>query len=143
MGLGKTVQVLALLLTYRAPSKTSNLPTLVVAPRSVVYNWIDEAARFTPKLRVVEYRGAGREDLRDRLTDYDLVVTTYGTLRRDIVYLATVEFDTAILDEAQAIKNPARRPRRPAACSWRATGWPSPARRSRTTSASSGRSSSS
>lgn len=107
MGLGKTVQVLALLLTYRAPSKASNLPNLVVAPRSVVYNWIDEAARFTPKLRVVEYRGDGREELRDRLTEFDLVVTTYGTLRRDIDYLATVEFDTAILDEAQAIKNPA------------------------------------
>jgi superfamily II DNA or RNA helicase len=107
MGLGKTVQVLALLSTYRAPSKTSKLPYLVVAPRSVVYNWIDEAARFTPKLRVVEYRGAGREELRERFNEFDLIVTTYGTLRRDIDYLATVEFDTVILDEAQAIKNPA------------------------------------
>ncbi|MDH3254215.1 MAG: DEAD/DEAH box helicase [Acidobacteriota bacterium] len=107
MGLGKTVQVLALLLTHRAPSKTTKLPYLVVAPRSVVYNWIDEAARFTPKLRVVEYRGVGREELQDRFDEFDIIVTTYGTLRRDISYLATVEFDTVILDEAQAIKNPA------------------------------------
>jgi superfamily II DNA or RNA helicase len=106
MGLGKTVQVLALLLTHRAPSKTTKLPYLVVAPRSVVYNWIDEAAHFAPKLKVVEYRGAGREELRERLDEFDILVTTYGTLRRDISYLSTVEFDTVILDEAQAIKNP-------------------------------------
>ena len=106
MGLGKTVQVLALMLTHRAPSKTTKLPFLVVAPRSVVYNWIDEASHFTPKLRVVEYRGAGREELRGRFNEFDVIVTTYGTLRRDISYLAGVEFDTVILDEAQAIKNP-------------------------------------
>ncbi len=106
MGLGKTVQVLALVLSHRTPSKTTKLPFLVVAPRSVVYNWIDEAAHFTPKLRVVEYRGAGREELRERFSEYDIIVTTYGTLRRDIEHLSTVEFDTVILDEAQAIKNP-------------------------------------
>ena len=105
MGLGKTVQVLALIQTYRTPSKTTNLPFLVVAPRSVVYNWLDEAAHFTPKLRAVEYRGADREQLRDRLNEFDIVVTTYGTLRRDISFLASVEFDSVILDEAQAIKN--------------------------------------
>jgi superfamily II DNA or RNA helicase len=107
MGLGKTVQVLALILTHRAPSKTTKLPFLVVAPRSVVYNWIDEAAHFAPKLRVVEYRGAGREKLRERFDEFDIIVTTYETLRRDITHLAAVEFDTVILDEAQAIKNPA------------------------------------
>ena len=107
MGLGKTVQVLALIQAHRAPSKTTKLPFLVVAPRSVVYNWIDEASRFTPKLQVIEYHGAGRDKLHDNFSDYDLVVTTYGTLRRDIGFLATVEFDTVILDEAQAIKNPA------------------------------------
>ena len=107
MGLGKTVQVLALLQAYRTAAKTTGLPTLVVAPRSVVYNWLDEAANFTPKLKVVEYRGPDREAIRKKISRYDIVVTTYGTLRRDIGYLATVEFDTVILDEAQAIKNPA------------------------------------
>ncbi|MFQ5524649.1 MAG: SNF2-related protein [Thermoanaerobaculia bacterium] len=106
MGLGKTVQVLALMQTHRTPSKTTKLPFLVVAPRSVVYNWIDEASRFTPKLKVVEYRGPDREKLQGKFGELDVVVTTYGTLRRDIGFLATVEFDTVILDEAQAIKNP-------------------------------------
>ena len=107
MGLGKTVQVLALMRAHRTPTKTTKLPFLVVAPRSVVYNWIDEAAHFTPKLRTVEYGGPDRDVLQTKLGEYDIVVTTYGTLRRDIGFLATVEFDTVILDEAQAIKNPA------------------------------------
>ena len=107
MGLGKTIQALAFLRAFRTASKTTKLPYLVVAPRSLVYNWIDEAARFTPDLKVLEYAGRDREDLRDDLKTADLVVTTYGTIRRDIGYLATVEFDTVILDEAQAIKNAA------------------------------------
>lgn len=105
MGLGKTVQVLALLRANRTPSKTTGLASLVVAPRSLVYNWIDEAARFTPTLSVIEYGGPDREALRDELGKHDIVVTTYGTLRRDVGFLSTVEFDTVVLDEAQAIKN--------------------------------------
>ena len=105
MGLGKTIQALALLRMYRTASRTTKLPYLVVAPRSLVYNWIDEAARFTPDLKVLEYAGRDREDLRDDIAGADLVVTTYGTVRRDVGYLATVDFDTVILDEAQAIKN--------------------------------------
>lgn len=105
MGLGKTVQVLALLRANRTPSKSTGLPSLVVVPRSLLYNWIEEASRFTPTLKVVEYGGPGREALQSKLGKYDIIVTTYGTLRRDIGFLATVEFDTVILDEAQAIKN--------------------------------------
>ena len=106
MGLGKTVQVLALLLTHRAPSKTTKLPYLVVAPRSVIHNWLEEASQFTPALRVVEYHGAGREALRKRFSDFDIIVTSYGTLRQDAEALAKIDFDTVILDEAQMIKNP-------------------------------------
>ncbi|HVS64661.1 MAG TPA: SNF2-related protein [Thermoanaerobaculia bacterium] len=105
MGLGKTIQVLALLRANRTPSKSTGLPSLVVAPRSLVYNWIEEAARFTPTLTTVEYLGPDREQIQKKVNDYDIVVTTYGTLRRDIDFLSTVEFDTLILDEAQAIKN--------------------------------------
>jgi superfamily II DNA or RNA helicase len=107
MGLGKTVQVLALLQSLANGRRNGRLPSLVVAPKSLVYNWIDEAARFTPKLRVLEYGGPDREALRPEFAAHDLVVTTYGTLRNDVAWLATVEFDTVILDEAQAIKNAA------------------------------------
>src|SRR6185436_15222691 len=76
-----------------------------VVPRSLVFNWIREAQRFTPNLRVLDYSGAGR---RGRVLDageVDVVITTYGTLRRDAADLAAIRFDYAILDEAQAIKN--------------------------------------
>lgn len=108
MGLGKTVQVLALLASRRQrrqPKGQSRQPSLVVVPRSLVFNWIAEAARFTPRLRVLDYTGLGRAKALAHLDDYDLIVTTYGTLRRDVVKLKDVRFDYAILDEAQAVKN--------------------------------------
>ncbi len=106
MGLGKTVQVLALLEERRASGETPRLPSLVVAPRSVLRNWVEEAERFTPKLRVLDYSGLQRKDNVGSFSDYDVVVTTYGTLRRDVLALKDLEFDYVILDEAQAVKNP-------------------------------------
>jgi len=102
MGLGKTVMVLALLESHRGEV---DRPSLVVAPRSVVFNWVREAERFTPGLRVAEYTGAGREAMLDRLGEVDLLVTSYGTLRRDAPRLREVGFTWVVLDEAQAIKN--------------------------------------
>lgn len=107
MGLGKTVQVLALLLAGKHARGDGDAPrpSLVVAPRSLVYNWLDEAARFAPSLATLDYTGAARKDLRRRFDDHDLVITTYGTLRRDAAALARLRFRHAILDEAQAVKN--------------------------------------
>ncbi|MEM9558285.1 MAG: DEAD/DEAH box helicase [Acidobacteriota bacterium] len=107
MGLGKTVQVLALLQLRRARKKPAweRLPSLIVVPRSLVHNWIEEGARFTPKLQLVNYTGPGRHELLPELDEADVIVTTYGTLRRDVDELTSMEFDYAILDEAQAIKN--------------------------------------
>ena len=104
MGLGKTVQTLALLLD-RAPDG----PALVVAPTSVVANWLDEARRFTPTLNVVAYTGAAssRAGKLDDLGPFDLVVTTYGLLPIDTGALSAVDWHSAVLDEAQAVKNPA------------------------------------
>jgi superfamily II DNA or RNA helicase len=79
--------------------------SLVVAPKSLVFNWVDEATKFSPKLRVLNYTGTHRRELLDDLANYHIIITTYGTLRRDILELKEVEFDYAILDEAQAIKN--------------------------------------
>ncbi len=102
MGLGKTVQVLALLASR---SGVGHRPSLVVVPRSLISNWICEAARFAPGLTMLPYHGAGRDLQRGRLEEHDVVVTTYGTLRRDLDELARVPFDLVVLDEAQAIKN--------------------------------------
>ena len=103
MGLGKTIQVLAFLLSRK---KESELPSLVVAPKSLVFNWIDEAKKFAPTLKVVRYAGGGRQKFAKEIGKADLVVTTYGTLRTDIEKLRDQEFDVAIIDEAQFIKNP-------------------------------------
>jgi superfamily II DNA or RNA helicase len=102
MGLGKTVQVLALLEGRRLEDAG---PSLVVVPRSLVFNWKQEAARFAPKLRVLDHTGVGRDRAGLRIEDENLVITTYGTLRQDITALREIEFDYVILDEAQAIKN--------------------------------------
>ena len=104
MGLGKTVMVLALLAARRSAAEPDRPGTsLIVLPRSLVYNWMDEARRFAPSLRVLDYTGESRASA--KVEDYDVLLTTYGTLRRDAPRLAEHEFDYVILDEAQAIKN--------------------------------------
>jgi superfamily II DNA or RNA helicase len=105
MGVGKTAQVLAVLETRRAAREAGEdiPPSLVVVPKSLVFNWKEEAAKFTPNLRVLDYTGVGRAAA--ELTGFDIVLTTYGTLRRDAIRLKDVAFDYIILDEAQAIKN--------------------------------------
>ncbi len=109
MGLGKTVQVLALLESRRELREREKLPpSLVVVPRSLVFNWIAEAAHFTPGLRVLDYTGNDRGERARQgaaFAECDVVLTTYGTLRKDVAALREVEFDYLILDEAQAIKN--------------------------------------
>lgn len=105
MGLGKTVQVLALLQARQQNKKSGPRASLVVAPRSLVYNWMAEAERFAPDLKVTSYTGLGRGSVLSELEQWDLVITTYGTVRRDIERLREIGFDYVILDEAQAIKN--------------------------------------
>jgi len=121
MGLGKTVQVLALLEERRQKRLTAvseigkdnganhrngaPWPSLVVAPKSLVFNWIQEAKRFTPKLKVLDHTGADRLKPGDHFEDYDLILTTYGTLRNDAIEFKDVQFDYCILDEGQMIKN--------------------------------------
>ena len=102
MGLGKTVMVLAWLDRLRARRESTG-PSLVVAPRSVVFNWAEEASRFAPALRVLDFSGAGRRV--ESVAGHHVVLTTYGTLRRDALLLKDIEFEYAILDEAQTIKN--------------------------------------
>jgi len=105
MGVGKTAQVLALLETRRAKRAVGETvgPSLVVVPKSLVFNWKEEAERFTPSLRVLDYTGLARNH--NNFDGCDVVLTTYGTLRRDAVRLKDIEFDYVVLDEAQAVKN--------------------------------------
>jgi SNF2 family DNA or RNA helicase len=87
-----------------------NGPALVIAPAAVVGNWAAEAARFTSGLRTVVHHGASRasaEELEAEVAGADLVITTYGTAVRDVDALAGLGWDTVVLDEAQAVKNPA------------------------------------
>lgn len=102
MGLGKTVMVLALIAGMKRTA-----PVLVVVPRSLVFNWKQEAARFAPKLRVLDHTGSQRDRTGAAFADYDIVLTTYGILRLDAEMIASHRFDTCILDEAQAVKNAA------------------------------------
>jgi superfamily II DNA or RNA helicase len=81
-------------------------PSLAIVPKSLVFNWKQEAARFAPKLRVLDHTGHAREkESLEHFDDYDLILTTYGTLRNDAVLFKDTRFDYVILDEAQAIKN--------------------------------------
>ncbi|MBA3936375.1 MAG: DEAD/DEAH box helicase [Planctomycetes bacterium] len=112
MGLGKTIQVLALLLVRKRSEGPA--PSLLVAPASLLANWAQEAARFAPSLRVLvahtsamplgELTGLPA----DRIADHDLVITSYGTLHR-VPWLSATSWRLAVIDEAQAIKNPGTR----------------------------------
>jgi SNF2 family DNA or RNA helicase len=105
MGLGKTVQALAFLALEKAQGRLDK-PALIVAPTSVLPNWQAEAERFAPELSVLALRGSERKQEFGNIGSHDLVLTTYPLLMRDCDVLLEHEFHAAILDEAQAIKNP-------------------------------------
>jgi len=100
MGLGKTVQALALLL-----ERAERGPSLVVAPTSVVSNWVAECAKFAPGLRPQIYRGPGRATVLPKLGKGSLLITSYAIAVRDAEALAAIAFSTLIVDEAQSVKN--------------------------------------
>ncbi len=105
MGLGKTIETLAFLqsLKERGEARAANL---LVLPRSLLVNWQREAERFTPGLTVYLHFGNQRTDDVTAFDDYDLILTTYGVMLRDIEMLRAYRFHYVILDESQAIKNP-------------------------------------
>src|SRR5450830_1436020 len=108
MGLGKTIQFLAALLAARDAGERIG-PSLLVCPTSVAENWVREAERFAPQLRVVVHHGAGRasgEAFSRLLTEVDLLVTTYALVHRDRALLSGITWEYLALDEAQNVKNP-------------------------------------
>ena len=102
MGLGKTVQTLAHLQYEKEQGRLKNA-TLIIAPTSLVGNWLAEAKRFTPELTVLVYHGSERHQ--DNFDDFDLVISTYGLIHRDKGKFIDYSFYYLILDEAQFIKN--------------------------------------
>ena len=104
MGLGKTVQALSFLEHFKA--KYGRIKALVVCPTTLIYNWENEIKKFTPTLTYHIHHGGQRTRVKEDVMNYDITITTYGTLRSDIKLFTGVEFDYVILDESQAIKNP-------------------------------------
>ena len=100
MGLGKTLQVIALLSRVHEEKKKKSI---VIMPKSLIYNWENEIKRFSPKLKVGIYYGINRDF--SSLKKVDIILTTYGTIRNDIESLLKQKFDLLILDESQNIKN--------------------------------------
>ncbi len=103
MGLGKTLQALAYLQDRR--DRQGPMPNLVLAPTSVVFNWANEAQKFTPELKVLILTGPERKQLYEEIPSADLVLTSYALFRRDVEVLAKQRWRTVVLDEAQNIKN--------------------------------------
>ena len=113
MGLGKTIQMLVYLLSLKEQSagesgqeEAPRPAHLLIVPKSLIANWQRESERFTPSLRFLEYMGNFRNKDTRLFNDYDVILTTYGTMLRDVELLSQYEFDHIVLDESQAIKNP-------------------------------------
>ncbi len=128
MGLGKTIQTITALartteetlkkrkieqnksLTPTQPSlfqtNSKHLTSLIVVPKSLIHNWINEFQKFAPSFSIINYTGTSRNKLRDKLIEHDIVLTSYGIVRNDIEFLSGIDFFYVILDESQYIKNP-------------------------------------
>ncbi|PWJ56651.1 non-specific serine/threonine protein kinase [Dyadobacter jejuensis] len=104
MGLGKTLQILTFIQQQKNLHPTAT--NLVVVPTTLIFNWQAEAEKFTPELKLYVHRGMTRRKDIDFFTEYDVILTTYGTMRSDVQLLRNLTFHYIILDEAQAIKNP-------------------------------------
>jgi SNF2 family DNA or RNA helicase len=124
MGLGKTIQALALLQYNKeniTPAERSNEPTeltlfgkpepkltsMIIVPASLIYNWENEIKRFVPELKICSYKGNQRKKSTTHFHDFDIILSSYHTIRQDIELVGTFSFHYIILDESQVIKNPA------------------------------------
>ncbi|GAB2561385.1 DEAD/DEAH box helicase [Spirosoma aerophilum] len=104
MGLGKTVQIIAFILLQRTKKRAG--VNLVVVPKSLLFNWQAEVAKFAPSLRMHTFYGANRGLKKKDFDQYDVILTSYGTLLSEIQFLKEYPFNYIFLDESQAIKNP-------------------------------------
>jgi SNF2 family DNA or RNA helicase len=106
MGLGKTLQTIALLESVYSREFPASL---IVAPKSLLHNWQNELRKFAPDLKIYIHAGTYRykpEQIEDLFSSYQVIITSYGTVRADVDYLSTYAFHYLVLDESQYIKNP-------------------------------------
>ncbi len=89
-----------------APITTKMGPILIITPKSLLYNWMSESAKFCPDLKTALYSGLARNKVLGSFDDLDVVVMSYGTMRNDVELLREYKFNCIVLDESQAIKNP-------------------------------------
>lgn len=108
MGLGKTIQTLAMLQKFKEEDEQNNThsTSLIIMPTSLIYNWLNEAKKFTPKLKILAHTGSTRNKDVSHFIKYDVVITTYGIIRVDVNEIQNFYFNYIILDESQNIKNP-------------------------------------
>lgn len=104
MGLGKTIQIIAFILSQR--EKRGHTTNLIVVPTSLLFNWQEEISRFAPSVNVLLHYGADRPKATAHMSEYEVVLTTYGMLLSDIKFLKDFNFNYVFLDESQVIKNP-------------------------------------
>jgi len=108
MGLGKTIQTLAMLQKLKEEDELNHThsTSLIIMPTSLIYNWLNEAKKFTPKLKILAHTGSNRNKDVSHFIKYDIVITTYGITRVDVNEIQDFYFNYIILDESQNIKNP-------------------------------------
>ena len=104
MGLGKTIQIITFILSQK--EKNNTCTNLIVVPTSLIFNWIKEVEKFAPSLSVLSNYGTNRVKTTLGFEEYDIILTSYGTLLSDIKILKEFHFNYVFLDESQAIKNP-------------------------------------
>ena len=106
MGLGKTLQIITLFLDEKL-SVSRNIPSLIIAPASLIYNWENEIKKFAPQLKSVSVVGtkAARRQIMANYSEYDVIITSYELLKRDIDLYSDITFRFQVIDEAQNIKN--------------------------------------
>lgn len=111
MGLGKTIQTLALLQSNKENQITGDvnrkLTSLIIVPASLVYNWENEIRRFVPGMEVYSYKGNQRKKSTSYFENFDIILSSYHTIRQDVDLISSFNFHYIILDESQVIKNPA------------------------------------
>ena len=105
MGLGKTLQTISVL-THQLHEKATQRH-LIVCPSSLIYNWLQELQKFAPHVKVLIYHGGNRAVQEAATGDYQVIITSYGTVRQDIEEMCSINFGTVVLDESHNIKNPA------------------------------------